>query len=42
MTLTALGAMTDEEGETWFDRDAYSDVTTIHVGSSPESDEKVR
>ncbi|GGZ66116.1 TonB-dependent receptor [Paraglaciecola chathamensis] len=40
LTLTALGAMTDEEGETWFDRDAYSDVTTIHVGSSPESDEK--
>lgn len=40
ITFTALGAITDEEGEDWLDRDAYSDVTTIHVGSSPESDEK--
>lgn len=39
MMLTLLGAVTEEEGETWFDRDAYTDVTTIHVASSPESDE---
>ena len=38
-TLTILGAITDETGDTWFDRDAFSSVTNIHVGSSPESDE---
>lgn len=39
MTLTALGAITDETGDTWFDRDASTGGTEIHVGSSPESDE---
>ncbi|MBU2876846.1 MULTISPECIES: TonB-dependent receptor [Aliiglaciecola] len=39
MALTVLGAVTDEVGDTSFDRDAYNDVTTIHVASSPESDE---
>lgn len=39
LTLTALGAVTEEKGDTWFDRDTYSSVTNIHVGSSPESDE---
>lgn len=40
MMLTVLGAYTDEEGEDWLDRDAYDDVTTMHIASTPESIEK--
>ena len=39
MALTILGAVTDENADTSFDRDAASDVTTVHVATNPESDE---
>jgi iron complex outermembrane receptor protein len=40
LTLTALGAITDEVGDDWLDKDAYSSLSTNHISSSPESDEK--
>lgn len=39
MTLTILAAYTDEEGETWFDRDASPTGYQIHASSSPVIDE---
>jgi iron complex outermembrane receptor protein len=39
LTLTALGAVTEEEGDSWFDNDGFSSVTNIHTSASPESDE---
>lgn len=39
LTLTALGAITEEEGDSWFDRDGYNGNTNIHTSASPKSDE---
>lgn len=42
VSLTLLGGYTEEEGDTWFDRDTFNSpaMLTLHVGSSPESTEK--
>lgn len=42
LTLTLLGGYTEEEGDTWLDRDTFNSpgMLTLHVGSSPEATEK--